>query len=298
MFKWNAQLLWKVLVVSSLLSPFALFSSSLNPTSKGQIIGWLADQVVYPVQYLWVNFIDSATGAWDHYVDLTDAAQENSELKRQVEALQAELLDYQELSDEVKRLRKILGFNQYYQRDYIAAKVISPPQDSPFEAMRVSKGALSEVMVGMPVITGQGAVGRVIRTGLYHADVQLLTDANFHIDVLLQRTRVRGVLSGTFGGRCLLKLNRRAEVRIGDTIVTSGLVGSFPKGIPVGRVVRISYDIDNITQGVTVEPWVNPIQVEEVVILKTIDSNMRKIINTAGENWLDLAVGAAEPGRG
>ncbi len=298
MLGWNFRIVWKILVVASLLSPFVLFSSSLKSNKSNNVIGWAADNFIYPIQYVWFKSLQFVGDTWAHYIDLSHAAQENAELRHKLEVLNASLLDYQETHEEVGRLRQMLGFNVHHKGEHIVAEVVGMPKNTPFEILRISKGSNAGIRVGMSVINGVGVIGRVIKTGLYHSDVQLLVDGNFYIDVLLQRTRARGVLSGDFSSRCTLKLNRGAEVRIGDTIVTSGLVGSFPKGIPVGKVVRISYELDNITQVISVEPWVNPSQVEEVVVLKDIDANVQKILDTAGESWLEQSIESAGRGRG
>lgn len=293
MFGLNYRIFWKVIVITSLLSPFVLFSTGMLPGGQGNIVGRVAKEVMYPLEGAWHFSLKFFADIWTHYVDLSDAAIENTELKSALAILNTRILDYDEKVKEIERLRKILGFTQHYRSEHQVAEVIGSPKDIPFEVLRISKGSMDGVRVGMPVITGEGALGRILRTGSFHSDVQLLTDANFYLDVLLQRTRARGVLRGEFGMSCSLKLNRRAEVRIGDTLITSGIVGGFPKGIPIGRVIRVSYESDNITQIIKVEPWVNHFQVEEVVILKTINDETQKIINTAGEAWLKQTIESA-----
>ena len=287
------RLIWKLVVISSLLSPFVLLSTSLLPSGEGNVVGRAAREVIYPVEASWDFSVSFFRRVWSRYVDLTDVARENEALRKNLFSLNTKLLDYEEKGKEIERLRSILGFKERYEVAHEVAEVVGSSRELPFETLRINKGSLSGIEVSMPLITGQGALGRVIRTGLFHADVQLLIDANFYLDVLMQRTRARGVLRGDFGMSCSLKLNRRAEVKIGDTLITSGIVGGFPKGIPVGRVVRISYESDNITQIITVEPWVNHRQVEEVLILKTVDEQTQKIINTAGKDWLSNSIEAA-----
>ena len=80
------------------------------------------------------------------------------------------------------------------------------------------------------------------------------------------------------------------EIRIGDTIITSGILGGFPKGLPVGRVMRISYESDNVTQIITVEPWVDYRRVEEVFVIEQPDKELKKILDTAGRGWLEKSI--------
>ena len=73
-------------------------------------------------------------------------------------------------------------------------------------------------------------------------------------------------------------------------MVTSGIVGGFPKGLPVGRVMRITYETDNVAQSVTVEPWVDHRRLEEVMIILNPDPELEKIAETAGPSWTARAV--------
>jgi rod shape-determining protein MreC len=161
----------------------------------------------------------------------------------------------------------------------------------PFHSIRANRGAADGISPGFPVITPEGVVGRVLRAGRHHADIQIITDGDFALDVLLQRSRVRGVLHGYAGDRCRLQLHRQAEIRIGDTIITSGIVGSFPKGLPVGRVIGISYETDNVTQVVTVEPWVQFPRLETIAIIERGDRDIERIKSIGGPAWIDDAIG-------
>ncbi|RYZ58573.1 MAG: rod shape-determining protein MreC, partial [Proteobacteria bacterium] len=186
------------------------------------------------------------------------------------------MLDYDEKQNEIGRLRSLIGFAQHFQGTHIVAEIVGSQEYPSFKTMRISKGKKDGVRVGMPVVTAEGVVGRVIRAGMKFADVHLLIDTNFNIDILLQRSRIRGVLKGS-DNDAVLKLNRRVEVRIGDTLVTSGIIGGFSKGLPIGKVTRISYEADNISQTVTVEPWVNFDRIEEVIVLENNDKELQKI---------------------
>lgn len=278
------KLFWKVILVASLLSPFVFFSSGLLPWSDNNAPGRLTQEIIYPIEYSWQSATRFLSEGWRHYFALTHAAKENDELKAKLNVLGTRILDFEEQQKEIARLRSLLGFTERYEKQITVAEVIGTPREEPFHTMRISKGDVDEVKIGMPVVTAEGVIGRVIRTGFKFADVQLLVDSNFHLDVLLQRTRVRGVLRGK-GHYCLLKLNRRAEIRIGDTVITSGIVGGFPKGLPVGRVVRISYESDHISQTITVEPWVDHQRVEEVIVLQNSDKEINKMRETVGKGW-------------
>lgn len=280
------RLFWRVILVLSLISPLIFLSSSRQPWTSQGSLPTLTQELLYPFEYAWDRSLNLVSETWSHYFNLSNTAKENARLRSELKLLKTKLLDYDDKMQEISRLRKLLGFVQHHEQNHIVAEVIGTTASKAFQSIRISKGEWDEVKVGMPVVTAGGVVGRVIRTGKKFSDVHLLIDSNFNVDVLVQRTRVRGVLKG-FDTHSVLKMNRRAEIRIGDTVITSGIVGGFPKGLPVGRVVRIAYESDNISQTVTVEPWIDFDRIEEVVVLENHDPELQKIQETAGDNWLN-----------
>lgn len=272
-------------MICSLLSPFVFFASSMKPWKSSSTLGLLFQEILYPFEFLWDATTETIGNSISHYISLSETAKENTRLTSQLTILETKLLDYDEKLQEISRLRKLLGFVQLRGKRHIVAEVIGATNNLPFRSIRINKGEWDDVRVGMPVVTANGVVGRIIRTGKKFSDIHMLIDSNFNLDILLQRTRVRGVLKG-FGDHSVITLNRRAEIKIGDTIITSGIIGGFPKGLPVGRVVKISYESDHISQSVKVEPWVQFDRIEEVVILDTHDPEIQKIIESAGNEWI------------
>ena len=286
----NKRLKFWFLVGGIFIAPLVLFSTKMTPWSEDSRIAMLAQELTYPVAWLWHTSIRSTEDAWGRYIALHNAARENDALKGENRDLKVRLLDYQEKLVEVGRLRKLAGFTQELTDKYIVAEVIMGQRNSPFKTIRVSKGTLDGVKPGMPVVTGDGAVGRIIRSGSKMSDVQLIVDYDYNMDVLVQRNRIRGVLSGYATENCRLHLQRSTEIKIGDTLISSGLVGSFPKGIPVGKVIKISFESDNVSQIITVDPWVDHRRLEEVIILDRVDPDVERIVQTAGPEWIDQSI--------
>lgn len=284
------------LIIGCVLTPFAFLSSKLLPWGESWGPQDIIQEISYPIEYLWHSTVQKVSKLANRYVFLVDAAKENEELRQEIRLVQTRLIDYQEQLQENDRLRKLLDFSTRFQEESIVAEVIVPTGNHPFDVLRVSKGQFDRVHVGMPVIAADGVVGRVIRVGLKYSDVQPIVGANSHLDVLLQRTRVRGVLTGLDSSRCRLQLHRKVDIKIGDTVVTSGEVGGFPKGVPVGKVIRISYGSESIAQTVTVAPWVDHSRLEEVMILHTFDIDVEKIKESAGTNWIKSQLGEIKGG--
>ncbi len=293
----KAKIFWRVILVASLLSPFVFLSSSLRPWVSSSHGLLLAQEILYPFEYIWDGGTRIIFAVWNHYIDLTRVSETNTRLDKEISVLKSQMLDYDEKQNEIARLRALFEFAQHFQRTHIVAEIVGSQAYPSFKTMRISKGKQDGVQIGMPVVTAEGVVGRVIRAGLKFADVHLLIDTNFNIDILLQRTRIRGVLKGS-DNDCVIKLNRRVEVRIGDTLVTSGIIGGFSKGLPIGKVIRIAYESDNISQTITVEPWVNFDRIEEVIVLENHDKELQKIMETAGEDWLNKPFGENEQAGG
>lgn len=287
--RWK-KILTIVLLVSAVLAPFVFFSSPLKAWRSPRPFLTALQDVIYPFERGWQLTTRHIGHWWSTYIHLSDAAHENISLRNQLAGLQTRIMDYEEQVLENDRLRRLLGFAGRSEKKLIAAEVIGHNQLAQFESIRIARGSKDGVLPGMPVVAADGVVGKVIRSGEHFSDVQLLVDSDFHIDVLLQRTRVRGVLSGHAHSYCTLQLHKRVEIRIGDTLITSGIVGGFPKGLPVGRVMRITYETENVAQSITVEPWIDHRRLEEVMVILSPDPELNKIIETAGSEWIESAI--------
>ncbi len=114
-----------------------------------------------------------------------------------------------------------------------------------------------------------GVAGRVISITASTSKVLFLVDPNCRVAVVDVRSRVQGVVAGTGGSRCsFLYVSIEDDVQLGDVLLTSGLGGVFPKGLPVGRVVRVARDPDGISLKIEVEPFVKFSKLEEVLLAK------------------------------
>lgn len=247
-------------IASVVVIPFLLISIPKTPLRNS-----LVQEIVYPLSQTWHISLSFIAHVWQRYLYLTNTAAENAQLRAEVASLRTKLLLFTEKELELQRLRSLLAFNAQYDTKTLVAKVVSRPQLLPFKSVRINRGKSAGVRVGMPVAAVAGVIGRVVRVGSRFADVQLLIDSNFFVDVLVQRTRVRAVLRGDLQA-CRLEIPQATDLRIGDTIVTSGILGYFPKGIPVGQVTEIKYVEGEVAQQVAVQPWVELQQVEEVSV--------------------------------
>jgi rod shape-determining protein MreC len=146
--------------------------------------------------------------------------------------------------------------------------VIGKDPSNWFRSILVDKGAREGVNKNAAVLCPQGLVGRVIEVMAGNSRVQLITDPNFAVGALLQGSRVGGVLVGEVGPHCRLKfLPQDAEIHAGDLVLTSGLGGLSPKGIPIGTVAAIDKKANSLFQEAQIHPQVDLFRIEEVLIL-------------------------------
>ncbi len=207
---------------------------------------------------------------WTGYFFLVDLRDENRKLHLALEGMRAKVNELREAGLANERLRKFLNFQAIQERPTVGAQVVAWDTSAWFKTVTIDKGSSHFVQEGMPVVTDLGIVGRVIGVSPHYARVLLLIDYNSSIDALVQRNRVRGVLAGRSEKTCTLKyVLKNDTVMPGDIIVTSGMGGVFPKGLPLGTVKRVRKIGHDIFQEVDVDPAVDFSRLEEVMVVLT-----------------------------
>ncbi len=209
----------------------------------------------------------SITAVWKHYLFLVDAKQENEALKRDVAALRAKLQGVEEIALQNKRLRKLLDFVDDLDKPALPAQVIGEDISNWARTVIIDKGARSGLRHGMPVVAAEGVVGRVIKVAQNSSRVLLITDASSAIAALIQRTRTRGVARGVGDSLSVEYALNQADIAVGDLMITSGMGGVFPKGLPLGRVLDVEKDQFGLFQRVKVQTVVDFSHLEEVMVI-------------------------------
>ncbi|HAD03446.1 MAG: rod shape-determining protein MreC [Desulfuromonadales bacterium GWD2_61_12] len=181
--------------------------------------------------------------------------------------LRAELIGQEELRRENERLKGLLAFRDQAAVPTVAARVIGVDATNWFQTVTIDKGSSDGVSEGAVVVNDQGAVGRVVRNASRSSRVLLITDASSAVATLVERTRSRGICQGTGAGLILDYVALPEDVVVGDVIVTSGLGGIFPKGLPVGVVVSVVRGGFSMFQTIQVAPAVDFARLEEVLVL-------------------------------
>jgi len=172
-----------------------------------------------------------------------------------------------ELELENERLRKLLDFRESLNGDLLTARIIGRDATGLSRTLVIGRGESDGVAKGAAVLAPEGVVGEVFLVSRHAARVLLISDHNSGVDALVQRTRARGIVQGTVDAGCGLKYVKRTEdVQVGDAVVTSGLDGIFPKGLPIGQVVGVDKRGQGLFQYAEIAPRVDFSQLEEVLV--------------------------------
>lgn len=225
--------------------------------------------------FSWVG--GEVSGAWHHYVWLVGTVRENERLQKELAGLKQKVVTLEEADAENKRLTELIDLKQRQWPEAIAARVMAYDPRAEFKSLRINRGSEDGVVPDMPVVAPDGLVGRVGPVFAHDAIVLLVIDPASHVDVLVERSRVRGLLAGTAKetelrqGYFLTRMEyiqRASDLKLGDTVVTSGLDQLFPKGILVGTVESIEHSRYGVFVDAEVVPTVDFSRLEEVLVLE------------------------------
>ncbi len=206
---------------------------------------------------------------WNTYFMAVLAVKENYELKRQLgEALEIRNR-YEELELENTRLKKFVNFTSSGQGTYIAARIIARDPSPWFQTVLIDKGLEDGLRKGSPAMVSEGIVGQVVEVSANFSRILLITDRNSAVDALVQNSRVRGMVKGNNEDYCSFVYTlRKDEVKEGEMIITSGLDQVFPKGLMIGRVLKVTKDQTHLFQDISIETSVDFEKIEEVLVKK------------------------------
>ncbi|MDE2145673.1 MAG: rod shape-determining protein MreC [Burkholderiales bacterium] len=179
----------------------------------------------------------------------------------------------QQLAQENARLRALLGLRPALTLRSQAAEVLYDAADPYSRKVVIDRGAAQGVAPGSPVVDEAGVLGQVTRVYPATSEVTLLADKDAAIPVLDTRTQQRGAAFGAGGspGRMELRfVSANADIRVGDTLVTSGLDGVYPPGLAVARVTAVERRVSTGFARVQLVPQADPDGVRQVLVLDPV----------------------------
>lgn len=264
---YNARRLALAIAVILLLGFFLLPSQTQGVFQQlGGPVGWVLS---WPLRAL-AAVHDGVGDLWSNYVALQGVEEENRRLRKELEYLQGQNSQLREAAAATERLTALLEFKAQALPTMIAAQVIGRDTGNWYRTIILNKGESDGIQPDMGVITSAGVVGRIVKTTAATSVVLLVTDPNNAIAGLIQRTRDEGIVEGTTQRAAHLKyIPLLSSVRNGDRVVTSGLVGGFPRGLAIGTITRIDKEEGALFQSAELTPEVDANRVEEVLVIQS-----------------------------
>lgn len=260
------------LAVVLLAVPLLVLRASTRAPHELNFIDRAVLRLSSPLEAGLTSLARSLGHAWSRYVALVGVERVNQDLKRENGRLRLELEQVRREAGRVAQLERLLALRAEVPSETAAARVVGIDTSSFFRVVRVrlDRGD-TEVRSGMPVLVPEGVVGRIGRVYGRYCDVLLAVDPKSSIDVIVPRTGGRGVLKGVAGENGyharIEYLLRHEDVREGDAVVTSGVGGVFPRGLPVGTVSAVRRRDFGLYQEAEVTPFVDFARLEEVLIV-------------------------------
>ena len=228
----------------------------------------LTGGVITPIRYVQ----DKVTAVWKRYVYLVDVNEKNAQLEARVRDLEARLLAHKEDMAELARLRELLQLPIDESWTPVGARVLAGHlgPNSLLDSITINRGYATGARPGTPIVTHKGLIGRVLRASPHTATALLLTNPGSRIAIFTQESRTAGILTRECTNKNLAVryMQRDTKAKPGEILITSGLDGKYPKGIPVARVISVAPS--NYTEFMTIyaEPLVDMQHIEEVMLLE------------------------------
>lgn len=208
----------------------------------------------------------------DRYIDLVGLKQQNEALQAEVKALRLENMTLRDRAEATARLEKMLNFPPPPEWTRGGARVVAQRvgPTALLETILVDRGKSSGAVEDTPVLSIDGVVGRIFRAGLTVSTVLLLTDPSSRIAVVGRDNRAEGVIYGMGAGEPLVVkyVGFTSTLEPNEVLVTSGMDGVFPRGLPVARVTRVKREEGTLFMDVQATPLVDLPHLEEVLLLK------------------------------
>jgi rod shape-determining protein MreC len=229
-------------------------------------------------------------GLWSNYLDLRHVRRQNQELTDQVRRLQLEQATLLEDARQGQRLQALLAFKEHYIYSTVPAEVIGTSGTDQSRILYIDKGAKDGLKPDMAVITPDGIVGKLKDVFANTSQVLVISDQTSGAGVVMESTRLRGVLRGNaLGQPQIINMLPDERVKPGERVVTSGGDQIYPRGLPVGVVDQVVPDTSNPPfMDILIKPAANLGHLEELLVITQAGDQMPE------KEKQDLAQSAAE----
>ena len=238
-----------------------------------QLIRLWANSIVSPPEKALHSSGSGISGLWNNYVDLRHVRQQNADLQKTVDRLRLEQAALLEDAKQGQRLQALLNFQQKYIYKTVAAQAIGSSGTDQSRVFYIDKGRADGIDRDMAVITPDGIVGKVRDVFPHNAQVLAINDQSSGAGVILETTRIRGILRGNGAGQPQIEdVIRDQRIKAGENVLTAGGDQIFPRGLPVGVVDKVLNDPerDGFVE-VVVKPAAHLDQLDEVLVVTSTE---------------------------
>ncbi len=223
-----------------------------------------------PVQKTFDKTIKQIKNSWDFLNSLKEISKENTGLEEKIKELTAQNIELKEFEKENEFLRSYLNLPIYQQYQIDLANVIGRDFQGLEEYILIDRGDLSGMKKDMPVVVfGNILIGKIVDVFDNFSKVLLIIDSNSKIPALIQESRIEGLIEGT--KEKILSMNlvpKNIEIEKNQTVITSGIGGTFPKGLLIGKISLVKSLENEMFQKIEVMPAVTMEELERVFIIK------------------------------
>ncbi|TBR21114.1 MAG: rod shape-determining protein MreC [Candidatus Nitrosotenuis sp.] len=212
--------------------------------------------------------VRGAIAGYHRYFYLIDTAEQNEKLLRMYHE---QAFKNNQLREELKKYRRVdemVTFSPVSLDNAVLAEVAAWDATNIARTMVINRGEEQGLREEMIVLTRLGLVGRLVAVAPNASRVLLITDARSAVDCYVQRTRTRCVVVGQNRKRCdILYLPVNANVKVGDTLISTGLGGVYPAGLPVGRIISLDVGSSKLFFKAEMAPTADLEHLEEVMVI-------------------------------
>lgn len=248
---------------------------SLDPRDSGgvRLIRLWANALVSPPERLIHSTHDGIVGLWQNYIDLRHVRRDNKDLQQTIDRLRLEQAALLEDARQGERLQALLHFQEKYIYKTLAAQIIGSSGSQQSHVVYIDKGEDYGLHRDMAVITPDGIVGKIREVYPHTAQVLLINDQTSGAGVILETTRIRGILRGNAIGQPevvgILADNR---IQPGEKVLTAGGDLIFPRGLPVGVVQKVAPDPDrDAFIDILVKPAAHLHSLDEILVITSTE---------------------------
>lgn len=246
---------------------FALMTVNMRSREGPVILESLVLWIASPFQTFFTRSVQSISETVDHYFLLVNVSKENKILKADIDRLVFEKNQLQEKLLELNRLEQLLAYSNGRTENFLTASVVGRDSTQWSKVIFIDKGQNDQVQENFAVVTNLGIIGHVIQSASQTSKVLLINDSRSAVDAIFQNSRVSGVVVGTGNKFCDMKyVPIEANVKEGDRVISSGMGGTFPKGLMIGTVVKVVKRKQGLFQDITLNPSAELSRLEEVLV--------------------------------